>query len=123
MKSFSARRLAPAALLAAAATGKTQFERTCANCHSIEVGVNKVGPTLFEIVDRPVASVQGHDYSPKMRSQRRLHKVWGDRRIDSFSVSSLPFAKMISARRRSRRSGNVARAGTAKCPSRFGRSW
>jgi hypothetical protein len=37
-------------------------------------------------------------------------------RIDSFSVSSLSFAKMISARRRSRRWGNGARAGTSKCP-------
>ena len=37
-------------------------------------------------------------------------------RIDSFSVSSLSFAKKISARRRSRRSGSGARAGTARCP-------
>ena len=37
-------------------------------------------------------------------------------RIDSFSVSSLPFAKMISARRQSRRWGSGARAGTSKCP-------
>jgi len=36
--------------------------------------------------------------------------------IDSFSVSSLSFAKMISARRRRRRSGSGARAGTSWCP-------
>ena len=37
-------------------------------------------------------------------------------RIDSFSVSSLLFAKMISARRESRHWGSGAHAGTSKCP-------
>lgn len=37
-------------------------------------------------------------------------------RIDSFSVSSLLFAKMISGRRLSRHWGSGARAGTAKWP-------
>jgi cytochrome c len=50
------------------AIGKAMFEKTCANCHSTEAGVNKVGPTLFDIVGRPVASVQGYDYSKKMRA-------------------------------------------------------
>lgn len=73
-----------AAQAADAASGKALFDRTCANCHSIEVGINKVGPTLFDIVDRPVASVQGYDYSTKMRSQRNQHKVWGEKRLDAY---------------------------------------
>jgi hypothetical protein len=36
--------------------------------------------------------------------------------LDSFAVSSLFFAKMISARRRSRRWGSGAHEGTSKCP-------
>ncbi len=92
MKKFSASRLVLAAALATAgaahagdsAAGKALFGRTCANCHSIEVGLNKVGPTLFDIVDRPVASVQGYEYSAKMRSQRKQHKVWNDRQLDAY---------------------------------------
>jgi len=64
--------------------GKALFERTCANCHSIEVGVNKVGPTLFDIVDRPVASVQGHDYSNKMRAQGKQHKAWSEKQLNAY---------------------------------------
>src|SRR5262245_63131672 len=30
-----------------ATTGKAVFERTCRNCHSAEIGVNKVGPSLW----------------------------------------------------------------------------
>ena len=44
------------------------------------------------------------------------HEGTLEKRIDSFSVSSLSFAKKISARRWSRRSGSGARAGTARCP-------
>jgi cytochrome c len=76
--------LAGAAHAGDAAAGKSLFDRTCANCHSIEVGTNKVGPTLFDIVDRPVASVQGYDYSPKMRQQRKLHKVWSEKALDGY---------------------------------------
>lgn len=38
---------AGAANAADAASGKALFDKTCANCHSIDAGVNKVGPTLF----------------------------------------------------------------------------
>jgi cytochrome c len=67
-----------------AAAGQALFQKTCANCHSIEVGVNKVGPTLFDIVGRPVASVQGYDYSPKMRSVARDWKVWDEKHLDAY---------------------------------------
>ena len=92
MKFFTTSGLVLAATLATtgaahagdAAAGRSLFERTCANCHSTEAGVNKVGPTLFDIVDRPIASVQGYDYSPKMKSQRKRHKVWSDRQLDAY---------------------------------------
>lgn len=64
--------------------GKALFTRTCANCHSTEAGVNKVGPTLFDIVDRPIASIQGYDYSPKMRAVRSQWKVWNEAHLDAY---------------------------------------
>ena len=64
--------------------GKAMFGRTCANCHSIEAGVNKVGPTLFDVVGRPIASVQGYQYSAKMRSTRKDWKVWDERHLNTY---------------------------------------
>lgn len=92
MKSLQTTGLALAAVLvftgaahaADVGAGKALFEQTCANCHSIEAGTNKVGPTLFDVVDRPVASVQGYDYSPKMRLQQKLHKAWDEKRLDAY---------------------------------------
>ncbi len=66
------------------AAGKAIFEKTCANCHSTEAGVNKVGPTLFDIVGRPVASVHGYDYSKKMRAIGKEGKVWDDKHLNTY---------------------------------------
>jgi cytochrome c len=66
------------------AAGKALFDKTCANCHAVEAGVNKVGPTLFDIVNRPVASVHGYDYSKKMLSMRKPWKVWDEKHLDTY---------------------------------------
>ena len=66
------------------AAGKAIFAKTCANCHTTEAGVNKVGPTLFDIVGRPVASVQGYDYSKKMRAVSKQWKVWDEKHLDIY---------------------------------------
>jgi len=50
-----------------AAAGETAF-RKCVACHTAEEGgANKVGPNLFDIVNRPVASHAGFSYSAAMR--------------------------------------------------------
>ncbi|WP_371169487.1 c-type cytochrome [Aliiroseovarius sp. 2305UL8-7] len=35
----------------------------CKACHKLEDGANGTGPNLYAIVDRPIASVQGFNYS------------------------------------------------------------
>jgi len=67
-----------------AAAGKVLFDKTCANCHSVEAGVNKVGPTLFDIVDRPIASVHGYDYSKNLLSMRKSWKLWDEKHLDTY---------------------------------------
>ncbi|MBC7311536.1 MAG: cytochrome c family protein [Rhizobium sp.] len=57
-----------ATLLASAdaAAGETVFKK-CVSCHTADKGgANKVGPNLFGIVERPVASHEGFGYSAPM---------------------------------------------------------
>lgn len=58
-------------LLAAASVekGATQAKK-CAACHNFQEGAGaKVGPDLYGIVDRPVASVAGFGYSAAMKAK------------------------------------------------------
>ena len=48
-----------------AAAGEKVFAR-CQACHKVEDGANGVGPHLFGIVGRPVAAVEGFNYSDAM---------------------------------------------------------
>ncbi|WP_245904780.1 c-type cytochrome [Pseudoroseicyclus aestuarii] len=45
-----------------ASAGEAVF-RNCRSCHALEAGDNRVGPTLYDVVGRPVDSVEGYAYS------------------------------------------------------------
>ena len=49
-----------------AAKGKTDF-LTCTTCHSIDAGVNKIGPSLHGVVGRKAGTVAGYTYSTANR--------------------------------------------------------
>ncbi len=50
-----------------AEAGERVFMR-CQQCHTLEAGINRTGPSLHGIVGRPAASVTGFNYSPAMTS-------------------------------------------------------
>jgi cytochrome c len=53
------------------AAGKTIFARTCENCHAVVIGVNKVGPSLWNVVDRKPAAVPDFAYSEAMKANKQ----------------------------------------------------
>ena len=77
--------LSASAALAATAgdpiAGKAIFTRICQNCHSGEIGVNKVGPTLFNVVGRQAASVPDYAYSEGMKANRTS---WDAASLDTY---------------------------------------
>lgn len=79
-----------ATLLASAdaAAGESAFRR-CAACHTAENGgANKVGPNLWGIVDRPVASHEGFAYSGAMTQFSEGGSVkWDYEHLNNFLIS------------------------------------
>lgn len=58
--------------------------KKCAACHSFdEGGANKVGPALWEIVDRPIASVDGFGYSSALKAYAE-GKAWTYEELNGF---------------------------------------
>lgn len=48
--------------------GKTIFSK-CKSCHSTDKGKNGVGPTLYGLVNRPKAAIDGYKYSDAMKAK------------------------------------------------------
>jgi cytochrome c len=69
------------------AKGKEIFDRTCSNCHSTQIGVNKVGPSLWAVVGRPVAGIPDFSYSAALIAKRDDWKAWDEQRIDDYLVN------------------------------------
>jgi len=70
--------------LADAGRGARIF-RQCAACHTAnEQGANRVGPSLWHIVDRPVAALPNYRYSSALQELGQKGAIWDERRLDAY---------------------------------------
>jgi cytochrome c len=86
----------PATPPAAADPGRAAFG-PCRACHAIERGVNRLGPSMFGIVGRRVASEPGYEFSPAMKA---FGGVWTRERLDAYLADPrtvVPNSKMSYA--------------------------
>jgi cytochrome c len=72
---------APAARAGDAGAGKSVSSSSCAICHSVQQGQNKIGPSLFDIVGRKTGSVAGYSYSP---ANRAADLTWDGATLDKY---------------------------------------
>ncbi|ARE39400.1 Cytochrome c2 [Rhodovulum sp. P5] len=70
------------------AAGERVFKE-CKTCHRIEEGVNMVGPSLYNVVGRPVASISGFKYSGALDGTA---EVWTPEAIDAFITDPRGYA-------------------------------
>ncbi len=79
----------PAFAAGDAVKGAKVFKK-CAACHSPEEGKNKMGPSLFGVVGRDAASIEGYKYSKAMT---KADIVWDDENLAHFLKSPRKFVK------------------------------
>jgi cytochrome c2 len=101
-----------AVLLASAdpAAGETSAKK-CATCHTFGQGeANKVGPNLYDVVMRPIASHEGYEYSASMQAYAEEAKVWDYEHLNAFLVNpgrEVPKTKMAFPGLRDEERANV----------------
>ena len=60
--------------------GKKVFKK-CVACHSLQEGKNKIGPSLYNLLDRKAGLVEGYKYSKAMKNSG---VVWNEESLDEF---------------------------------------
>jgi cytochrome c len=79
--------IAPLLAKADASAGEAVFKK-CQACHTGDKGgANKVGPNLWGVVDRPVASHEGFSYSSGMKAFAEGGKKWDYQLLSDFLTS------------------------------------
>jgi cytochrome c len=62
------------------AKGEKVFAR-CKICHTLDAGVNKVGPSLHGVIGRHAGAVEGFSYSDAMKNSG---VTWDDNSLDAY---------------------------------------
>jgi cytochrome c len=83
------------------ARGEKRFEE-CATCHTLERGVNNVGPSLFGVIGRKAGEIADFRYSPALK---KSGLTWTPQVLDTFIAdpqkevpgNRMPFAGMPDA--------------------------
>jgi cytochrome c2 len=84
-----------------AARGEKRFEE-CATCHTLERGVNNVGPSLSGLFERKAGEIANFRYSPALK---KSGLTWTPQTLDTFIAdpqkqvpgNRMPFAGMPDA--------------------------
>ena len=89
--------------------GKKTF-RKCKSCHALEVGKNKVGPTLYGVYGSAAGKVEGFKYSKTMASS---DIIWDEEALNGFLENPkkyIPGTKMSFAglKKKSQRDNVIA---------------
>ena len=73
-----------------AAAGKSFVAANCAMCHGLTAGATMVGPSLYGVAGRKIASVAGYDYSGALKAHGG--DSWTDAALDTWLTNPSAFA-------------------------------
>ena len=78
--------------VAADIDGAQLFKKKCTTCHRLdETGKKKVGPNLWGVVGRPIASLPEFKYSKGLK--KHAGKSWTEENLDAWLTKPRAFAK------------------------------
>lgn len=75
------------------ARGANLAKQQCGACHTFtKGGKDGIGPHLFGVVDRPIASIAGFGYSPGMQAKAKTDGKWTFEHLQAFITNPRGYA-------------------------------
>lgn len=75
------------------AKGEALAKQACSVCHSFEEGGPvKQGPSLYGVVNRPMASVAGFSYSSSLQERAKTDQTWTFEHLNTFITNPRGYA-------------------------------
>ena len=79
-----------------AKAGEDFVNKKCTVCHDVSKGgTNKVGPHLWGVVNRPIASISDFNYSSGMKKHATEAKTWSVDNLNAFLWSPSKTARPV----------------------------
>ncbi len=72
------------AIAADAGNGEALYRSICAQCHSIDPGSHRTGPSLHKIWGAPIGAREGFEYSDAFRQAASDGLVWTPENLNTF---------------------------------------
>lgn len=61
--------------------GAKIFEDVCSECHTMKLGKNKKGPSIYGLIGRKAATIGDYDYSEAIR---KSNIAWSEEALDKY---------------------------------------
>ena len=87
--------ISSSALAADVREGERIFRNHCYGCHALQEGVHRAGPSLHEVIGRPVGGLADYDYSAALEA---AEFSWDSETLDTFLADPealLPGNRMV----------------------------
>lgn len=79
---------------ATAPSDETLFRQRCGSCHTVQPGVNRMGPSLHGVMGRRAGVVEGYNYSPALADWGQSWTAANMERYLAGSRAAVPGTKM-----------------------------
>ena len=97
-----------------AENGEILFKSICAQCHSVEPGSHRTGPSLHKIWGHQAGAAEGFGYSDAFQKAGASGLVWTEENLDKFIRRPRSVASIQSKARRPRSASTSSRR-TSRC--------